>query len=101
MNFFVNYFIRVRSLITAPNLPENEPFTDFTNPAVVEKLQQAFETVSKECKDVPIVIGGEEYRTDDVHYQVSVNILIYSFPLYLYYNYVIIKVLYYNYRVFG
>ena len=65
-------------MITAPNLPENEPFTDFTNPAVVEKLQQAFQTVSKECKDVPIVIGGQEYRTDDVHYQVSVNIHFYT-----------------------
>ena len=59
-------------MITAPNLPENEPFTDLTNPAVLEKLQQAFNTVSNECKDVPIVIGGQEYKTDNIHYQVSV-----------------------------
>lgn len=62
---------RLRSLTNAPNLPANEPFTDFTNPSVNEKLQEALDVVRNECKDIPIVIGGKEYRTEDVHYQVA------------------------------
>ena len=26
-----------------------------------------------QCEDIPIVIGGKEYRTDNVQYQVSKN----------------------------
>lgn len=59
----------VRSIGNHPDLPLNEPFTDFANPDVKAKLKDALDTVNADCPDVPIVIGGQEYRTDDVQYQ--------------------------------
>ena len=58
--------------MNAHDLPMNEPLTDFTSPDVKNNLNQALNVVNSECKDIPIVIGGTEYRTDQVCYQVSV-----------------------------
>ena len=49
-----------------PDLPPNEPLTDFTNPDVAARLHEAVDGVSSRCEDIPIVIGGQEYRTDNV-----------------------------------
>jgi len=59
----------VRCAGTHPDLPLNEGPTDFTNPDVTAKLKQALADVNAVTEDVPIVIGGQEYRTDDVRYQ--------------------------------
>jgi len=53
----------------SPDLPPNEPLTDFTDPKVAEKLQEALAGVNSRCEDIPIVIGGQEYRTEDASYQ--------------------------------
>ena len=37
------------------------------------ELEAALVKYSDVTEDVPIVIGGQEYRTDDVRYQVMVN----------------------------
>lgn len=58
--------------MNAPNLPLNEPLTDFESADVNSKLREALDAVNAECKDIPIVIGGQEYRTDNAKYQVSV-----------------------------
>lgn len=58
--------------MNAPNLPLNEPLTDFESVDVKNKLKEALDAVNAECKEIPIVIGGKEYRTDDAKYQVSV-----------------------------
>jgi len=69
---------KLRPLVTAaarsiasihPDLPPNEPLTDFTDPDVASKLQEALAGVNSRCEDIPIVIGGQEYRTDDSRYQ--------------------------------
>lgn len=61
----------VRSVGNHPDLPLNEPATDFTNDQVTQKLQEAVGRISKSCEDIPIVIGGQEFKTSDVKYQVS------------------------------
>ena len=38
------------------------------------ELEAALVKYSDVTEDVPIVIGGQEYRTDDVRYQVMVNL---------------------------
>ena len=63
----------MRSVGNHPGLPLNEPETDFTNPDVKRKLREALDSVKSKCEDVPIVIGGQEFRTDNVQYQVSVS----------------------------
>ena len=60
-------------LIGTQALPANEPATDFTDPAVRERLNEALARVSSHVEDVPIVIGGKEIRTADFRYQVSVS----------------------------
>lgn len=60
-----------RSITNHPELPLNEPATDLTNPDVVSKLNEAVSRVTENCEDIPIVIGGQEYRTSDVKYQGS------------------------------
>ena len=60
----------LRCIGTHPQLPLNEPLTDFTNPDVTSKLKEALENLNNAgCEDIPIIIGGEEFRTDDVKYQ--------------------------------
>lgn len=54
-------------------LPPNEPGTDFTDPEVRGKLQEALSRVNGTVEDIPIVIGGQEFRTSDVKYQVCVS----------------------------
>ena len=65
--------ISARSLMNAADLPLNEPFTEFGNDEVKLKLQDALNVVNSECKDIPIVIGGKNYETNNVHFQVSVS----------------------------
>lgn len=58
-----------RQLVSSPDLPPNEPLTDFEDASVRAKLDASIEQVYAECIDVPIVIGGKEYRTENVQYQ--------------------------------
>ena len=55
-------------------MPPNEPFTNFEDPMVRERLNEALARVNGQVEDIPIVIGGQEFRTNDVKYQVSVSI---------------------------
>jgi len=50
---------------------ENEPVLGYL-PGSKERteLQAALEKYASQTEDIPIVIGGKEYRTDDVQYQV-------------------------------
>lgn len=59
----------LRSIGTNPELPLNEPLTDFADPDVKSQLQEAIADVTSTTEDCPIIIGGQEYRTDDVRYQ--------------------------------
>lgn len=59
----------IRCIGTHPDIPLNEPLTDFENPEVKAKLKEAIAAVNASTEDVPIIIGGEEIRTDDVRYQ--------------------------------
>ena len=54
---------------------KNEPLYGYMpgSPERVE-LEAALVKYSDVTEDVPIVIGGQEYRTDDVRYQVMVNL---------------------------
>ena len=65
--------------MSAQTLPPNEPFTDFTNPAVREKLSDALSKIKDKTEDIPIVIGGKEFRTSDIKYQVCVSTHVYVF----------------------
>ena len=53
---------------------KNEPMFGYMpgSPERIE-LEAALVKYSDVTEDVPIVIGGQEYRTDDVRYQVMVN----------------------------
>lgn len=62
----------MRAFVSNPDLPHNEPLTDFTDPVVREKLDSALADVNAKCEDIPIIIGGKEYRTKDVKYQLAV-----------------------------
>lgn len=50
----------------------NEPILNFA-PGSVERanLRAALTEIEAETRDVPIIIGGEEIRTENVRYQVS------------------------------
>ena len=54
---------------------KNEPMFGYMpgSPERIE-LEAALVKYSDVTEDVPIVIGGKEYRTDDVQYQVMVNL---------------------------
>lgn len=58
--------------MNSANLPLNEPPTDLTNPDVQNHLNEAIAAVNSNIKNIPIVIGGEEFQTEDTRYQVSV-----------------------------
>ncbi len=60
--------------ISSHALPPNEPATDFTDPHVRETLNEALARVSSHVEDIPIMIGGKEFRTSEHRYQVSVSI---------------------------
>ena len=55
-------------------LPPNEPGTDFTDPEVRQKLAESLSKIKEKTEDIPIVIGGQEFRTADIKYQVCVSI---------------------------
>ena len=57
-------------------LPPNEPPTDLTSDHVREQISSEIEKARETCEDVPIVIGGTEYKTDIVKYQVVVSVFI-------------------------
>jgi len=52
---------------------QNEPVYSF-EPASNEtqKVQTALKHVQENTEEIPIVIGGREIWTEDIHYQVSV-----------------------------
>lgn len=58
-------------------LPPNEPPTDLTSDHVREQIRSKIENARETCEDVPIVIGGTEYKTDNVKYQVVVSVFIF------------------------
>ena len=60
---------------------KNEPLYGYMpgSPERVE-LEAALVKYSDVTEDVPIVIGGQEYRTDDVRYQVMVNFNLFVTP---------------------
>lgn len=53
---------------------ENEPILGYL-PGSAERvaLEAALEKHANKTEDCPIIIGGKEYRTDDVRYQVMVS----------------------------
>ena len=57
-------------------LPPNEPPTDLTSDHIREQILSEIEKARETCEDVPIVIGGTEYKTDNVKYQVVVSVFI-------------------------
>ena len=58
-------------------LPPNEPPTDLTSDHIRQQILSEIEKARETCEDVPIVIGGTEYKTDNVKYQVVVSVFIY------------------------
>lgn len=51
----------------------NEPVLPYTNGSKERKeLEAALAEYSNNCVEVPIIIGGKEYKTDKVMYQVMV-----------------------------
>ncbi|XP_065060701.1 delta-1-pyrroline-5-carboxylate dehydrogenase, mitochondrial-like [Rhopilema esculentum] len=63
--------VKCLRLLSSQQLPPNEPFTNFEDPIVRERLNEALARVNGQVEDIPIVIGGQEFRTNDVKYQVS------------------------------
>ena len=61
--------------MSVQSLPSNEPLTDFTIPAVRDRLADSLARIKDKTEDIPIVIGGNEFRTSDVKYQVCVSML--------------------------
>ena len=53
---------------------ENEPILGYL-PGSAERiaLESALEKHANKTEECPIIIGGKEYRTDDVRYQVMVS----------------------------
>lgn len=50
---------------------ENEPILEYKGGSEESlKLKERLKHLSENCEDVPIIIGGEEIRTNDVRYQV-------------------------------
>lgn len=37
------------------------------------EIEDALKKTASNCEDVPIIIGGQEYRTSEVKYQVMVS----------------------------
>uniref|UniRef100_A0A1B6DE11 Multifunctional fusion protein n=1 Tax=Clastoptera arizonana TaxID=38151 RepID=A0A1B6DE11_9HEMI len=72
---FLHQSANMASVMKDLNIPDfqvkNEPILGYL-PGSKERgeLEEALKKTSCECQDVPIVIGGEEYRTKDVRYQV-------------------------------
>ncbi|XP_047135019.1 delta-1-pyrroline-5-carboxylate dehydrogenase, mitochondrial isoform X1 [Hydra vulgaris] len=66
-----NITICFRSIYNHPDLPPNEPPTNLNDPEIRRILQLNINNVKQNCEDVPIVIGGKEFRNHDVKYQVS------------------------------
>ncbi|KAH8306971.1 hypothetical protein KR044_001923, partial [Drosophila immigrans] len=63
------------SVVHSPNLPDvgvaNEPILAYRKDSQERKaLQQALKATAAKCEEVPIVIGGKEYKTDEVMHQV-------------------------------
>lgn len=63
------------SVLPDLNLPDvslyNEPILNYLKGSKERQaLERALKKATDTCEDVPIVIGGEEIRTKDVHYQV-------------------------------
>lgn len=55
---------------------ENEPILAYQKGSKERaELEKTLDKMSNECEDIPLVIGGEEIRTDKVKYQVMVKIL--------------------------
>ena len=56
---------------------ENEPVLSYL-PGSKERteLKAALDSIADVTEEVPIIIGGKEYRTDNVQYQVMVIMLI-------------------------
>lgn len=63
------------SVVVQPKLKDftiaNEPILTYRKDSAERKaLKQALETTAATCEEVPIVIGGKEYKTDKVMHQV-------------------------------
>ncbi|KAM8708228.1 hypothetical protein ACLKA7_015234 [Drosophila subpalustris] len=63
------------SVVHDPNLQDfnvvNEPILTYCKNSEERKaLQQALKATTSKCEEVPIVIGGKEYKTDQVMHQV-------------------------------
>ncbi|XP_060657202.1 delta-1-pyrroline-5-carboxylate dehydrogenase, mitochondrial [Drosophila nasuta] len=63
------------SVVHSPNLKDvsvaNEPILTYRKDSKERKaLQQALKTTAAKCEEVPIVIGGKEFKTDQVVHQV-------------------------------
>lgn len=68
----------VKSIIPANKFDDfkvsNEPVLGYAKGSKERRvLESALEQYSSETVDVPIVIGGKEYKTDQVRYQVMVS----------------------------
>jgi len=68
----------VKSIFNAENIEDfqvkNEPVLGYTQGSKERRvLESALEQYSKETVEVPIVIGGKEYKTDRVMYQPMVK----------------------------
>jgi 1-pyrroline-5-carboxylate dehydrogenase len=54
----------------------NEPVLGYVKGSKERRvLESAIEKYSSEMMEVPIVIGGKEYKTDQVRYQVMVSMI--------------------------
>ncbi|XP_063220433.1 delta-1-pyrroline-5-carboxylate dehydrogenase, mitochondrial [Bacillus rossius redtenbacheri] len=65
----------LRSVVPAAKLDDfvikNEPVLQYLKGSRERRdLEDALRDTAGKCEDVPIIIGGEEIRTNDVHYQV-------------------------------
>lgn len=49
-------------------------------------LENALQHRQSTCEEIPIIIDGKEYWTDDVHYQTMVNWFLLH-PFHLHYHY--------------
>ncbi len=55
------------SAIKQVNKPSNEPILGYApGSAEREKLQSAYKDVTSECVEIPIIIGGQRFKTDDI-----------------------------------
>lgn len=77
ISFFFFSTIQHRTFIA-----KNEPVLGFL-PGSTERqnVEESLKRISLETRDIPIVIGGEHIRTQDVHYQVSVRYAVKCLPV--------------------